>query len=83
MAKLEGIYDERAHLTPRAERILGPCRPLLEKLFAQARTPRECMDLERAFQGDVSIHASIRILGFIVKQARGAVLTKNPRRTSR
>lgn len=83
MAKLEGIYNEHAHLTPRAERILRRCRSTLQKLFAQARTPRECMDLERAFQGDVQVHASIRILAFIVKQARGAGGKKKPRRISR
>lgn len=83
MAKTEGIYDERAHLTRRAELILRPLAPMLKKLFAQARTPRECMDLERAFLGDVSIAASIRILSFIVAKGGRYSDRRNYRKSSR
>lgn len=64
----EGFYNDNAQLTTRGIEILEKLTPMLRRMFQQAKTPRECMELHRAIDGDVSISCSIRILSLYGKK---------------
>lgn len=56
------FYGDDGHLTKRGIRVTDRLTPILNKLFKNAGTIRESMDLERAIQRRLSISATVRVM---------------------
>lgn len=60
--KRESFYDDNAQLTKRGVKATAAMTAQFERILRKASTPRQCMDLERAVQHQLSLAVTLRIL---------------------